>query len=1832
MAFEDEYPIVDLDIEGLPVVDLDVPAGKPRPKPKPKKKLPIQPIKPPALPPGVTLEGITSYLTGEETPEVKRRRQVVEATKAFEATQLPEPHKFVPKVKPLAKFRDLGAEEAQFEQTLRDAERRIAKEKMEATRQARTAPGFGTQLSNRFMRGYAGSLKSTLKGMTLLNPQAATDLTTKFLYQTPQEERAQWQGLLPVNEYDRSFTMRAAESIGSSVPYLMGGAAGSAAGLPGWMMSSVLGAASNAGSTYDDAIAKGADENTARYSAVIGALIGLGEGLGIGRMGIPEANTAAFATPLMKRMLGLGMHLGKEGIEEWAQEYGSQVLNNVNAKVIGGYDPKRAIQEGVWEAGSMGFLTGGILAGGMRGVTGLTNAMDPEYRAARREHMQAQLVDKAFRKFLGEEKVRDDFAKAHGMPARVPPPPGYTRGIPEGTTLKPTSMRPGWDMGLMSEEPIAPKKSFGEEMDEFVSSVDQQLLRDFPNEPQPSVGGQRPVFSTYSQAEVNAMTPEEYDWRLELATVGQDSSFAEAKMRRILIARGSDYDDARAAIKEALNSSTPLETLKVLAPDDQEFADLAETYFIGQDRIKLLDEHLAPFNELKRQQAMRAGPTEEELLEEEYASREREELERLKNQPLASEEEYPKGWGPEPNVYTEPPEGDPLAFDVMPALRAGQAPYLRMPKWALTAIRRESTRGFNVNIEGLDELIYMVSAAAPSKEHADIAVKALMDLAEQSKTEGVDTLSLVRNDADEEYVRGVIEHEVTHAATRMVPPTDEWINGHPLLDDVLNRTPYPGDMAGITVKDMKFPWLRDFGGLGAAHQPLAMEILSHYVQNRLDQLGMTEDEGRQFFKDYLNHIRSTRGQEAVDRFRNVTRVRQAVVEVIDESDREWQEWEIAGYAGPLDLSDIVPGDMVLASDDPTGEPQEVTEVVGDVVTTKTRAGSINTLKAKLRKAVNWINTAVGRRSIEENPPTPPTIPPDVPPPQTPKPPPPPPPPPPRGGPPQGPEEPRHPIFKEHISPEHNQLLTRTFLRMLREGGVEVNPIDAPFQQVYKALIDGKLMHIDIEEIMTNEGINIEEIADLMEMTASDAGKVLQSYSEIARFWNQIIDEWEISEGGERPRGGATGPKLPGEPKELLKLVPPSYRVRKALRGVRTTALGKSWWQRSGNATQKAMLTQLSTFMVNSMTAGGQLPIRIATQGLGAWMYQMGEGKGNFARRLHNANVDTLDAMRAGLEVLFAFNPRQIADIMTKRGGRRAGREFARYQAVVHQLERVFPDLHKKLFALSSGTETLKKGQRELSMAKALVTHVKHAKTREKFLLDMEKYETRLKQNVSGLGAIFNGVEMVYDFHLQPMQFAEYFLRRPMFVGQLTLELKRQGIDLQTVLARNALDLIPRETVERAVNRALEFTYAYMPGTDTGTNYAMEQFVENAAARAIEWTSRFGGPLNALIGEPFLKAAYNGAKFVYEYSPVGGILPFGRIMKNLSPEFKKTITDPVTKRKIVVNPTNQEDYDRLAKAMVGSLMYASIYFLKQAIGGDEWWQLDLGEKDEKGRKVYTDIRRYKPMSTMFQVVDLVERIRDGRMGDVSAPQAAVEILTGIRMFDNQMGGNIIESTADWFRNEDPQSAGLKAKEDVGKAMAVYITPLLNLRDCIAQFVEEENIKKDTRGEGIMGPIIDRIPFLRQRLPNLTSPVEPLPIKLSFNPMGAQFGYKEVPAEDFSGREWRRLGLYNRSFLERDPDPIINRAQNERFQEMVKDLGETFEGNPIYTRADDKGKAMLWETAIAGDKGLAAAAREMGAMANPDAAIKRALLQQSGMGRFMKAYTGFEEEVKKMFPEK
>jgi hypothetical protein len=722
--------------------------------------------------------------------------------------------------------------------------------------------------------------------------------------------------------------------------------------------------------------------------------------------------------------------------------------------------------------------------------------------------------------------------------------------------------------------------------------------------------------------------------------------------------------------------------------------------------------------------------------------------------------------------------------------------------------------------------------------------------------------------------------------------------------------------------------------------------------------------------------------------------------------------------------------------------------------------------------------------------------------------------------------------------------------------------------------------------------------------------------------------------------------LKNEPEKFSKYVAPKKQMDVILKYLNRSVLGRSLWSRYGGLVQKMVLTKLTTALVNTRTTLARAAVDVASEGLGAWMQSMAEGKGRFRERVTEANENAVDAMTATWEVARALNPGQLQALINKN----RGTAYQRQQEIINQVEKFFPDIHAKLFARPVSGETKEKidAEKYIFLAKSLLPRIKNASTRRDFNNQIRVLSKRLQFEKKLLGkATLRGPEIAYDTMLIPMQFAEFLFRRPKFIGRLRLELLDRGIELdevlrQTALSKDEMELIdpkdrmafkdiPEEAIRSSLNNALELTYAYDPSTDKEA-----PVIERAAGYFIKMMNA-AGP-GAILGEMFPRALYNGMKTLYEYSPApfmtaAPAIAFGYeskspIAKILRPRYDE---DPKTKTPYRTNPPTRYDWERLSKAMIGSLMlFVAWDMIRQGEMGDEWWQLgDKSKKTPDGRPVYIDVRKDKPFSEYFHIASLAERYRRGTIGDKQLGNELLEIYTGIRRTDASPDFiDTINAAGELFgATGATEGRKLAMIEAGGRTLAIPFTPILNIRDVWAGYSEEENRLKDTRGTWY-GPVQDRFPFWRRSLPDLTSPIEPSPMQISQDPdLLMSSGVQLTAGPNFAGQEWQRLGLNYKTFLERDPDPVINRAQNIYFEREISRLGKFLETLPFYIEGDDNAKKAIWEAYIDGDEGLASQASQFASLANPGEAMKRQA-QGKMPGRHQRKYLGLDKVLKQI----
>lgn len=222
------------------------------------------------------------------------------------------------------------------------------------------------------------------------------------------------------------------QGIGSMVPFIAAGAAGRAAGAPK-TATALFGALQNMQQATRDYDASGRSPDGRRQlTAAVAALIGSTEALGMGRIIEKFGGRQA----LTKRLL----EAGEEGI----QEYASQVLNDINAGYIGGYDPSRAQGLGILyspEALKSFGLGATIGVGAQLASAGAESrasaAAAPPMTGPRgftEFPKQTQITPKSELEATGRRLAREEYQAKSAKPAAPVPPTEQPAGQPGAPT------------------------------------------------------------------------------------------------------------------------------------------------------------------------------------------------------------------------------------------------------------------------------------------------------------------------------------------------------------------------------------------------------------------------------------------------------------------------------------------------------------------------------------------------------------------------------------------------------------------------------------------------------------------------------------------------------------------------------------------------------------------------------------------------------------------------------------------------------------------------------------------------------------------------------------------------------------------------------------------------------------------------------------------------------------------------------------------------------------------------------------------------------------------------------------------------------------------------------------------------------------------------------------------------------------------------------------------------------------------------------------------------------------------------------------------------------
>jgi len=406
------------------------------------------------------------------------------------------------------------------------------------------------------------------------------------------------------------------------------------------------------------------------------------------------------------------------------------------------------------------------------------------------------------------------------------------------------------------------------------------------------------------------------------------------------------------------------------------------------------------------------------------------------------------------------------------------------------------------------------------------------------------------------------------------------------------------------------------------------------------------------------------------------------------------------------------------------------------------------------------------------------------------------------------------------------------------------------------------------------------------------------------------------------------------------------------------------------------------------------------------------------------------------------------------------------------------------------------------------------------------------------------------------RFQEAAYRNGSFTTSIQRQLFDQGIDMIDVLKKGTVtENISQDMIAKAVDDALEFTYASQPKT------GLFQLANNFIVKS-----------GATIAIPFPRFMFKAIEMTYNYNATGAATALTRML--LQKSRGQQITDGM--------------YRQLAEGVAGGLPMISLGYLlrdpENGMAGSEWYMLQDGKGNE------FDARPYFPLTPYLLIGEVIHRYTDDR--PIPTKIDTQELLEGFTGANFRGSGAISKITEDLFKAIETGGDDLGFKysmatlgEYLGEAASGYLQPVyqlgdLELRGDMIQrkkdYNEDPDYKDGVDGffEGFsrpfekrLGRIAETYTDMMEDKPDMEDPRFADPQYRIMPFLKVMFGatFTRVPPKYVL--DLNRMGFKYRDFTTSTDTPSFNRYMNKEMGEMMnyemdeylKTLREEYKGD-------------------------------------------------------------------------
>jgi hypothetical protein len=300
------------------------------------------------------------------------------------------------------------------------------------------------------------------------------------------------------------------------------------------------------------------------------------------------------------------------------------------------------------------------------------------------------------------------------------------------------------------------------------------------------------------------------------------------------------------------------------------------------------------------------------------------------------------------------------------------------------------------------------------------------------------------------------------------------------------------------------------------------------------------------------------------------------------------------------------------------------------------------------------------------------------------------------------------------------------------------------------------------------------------------------------------------------------------------------------------------------------------------------------------------------------------------------------------------------------------------------------------------------------------------RDISIIGKVANTLNTAQDV----------FFRRAVFTASVETQMRRQGMDMYTMIADGKL--IPTAVLSRAVDDALKVSFSYMPKPGKA---GFEGSAEGAANFLIKGIEKL--PFSSLA-VAFPRFMANAMAFQYRYSPVGAL---GTVADYATAIRAGNAGDTVKATEFM-----RRGNLKTSQALLGTAALFSAYDYRINNLDSEWYNV----KNEDGTT--TDIRALFPLAPYFAVADYLARYNQGIPAKT---EEAFQAIVGIKMPAGSQNVILDQLISAASSDKDADAFAITAGKVVGDFIGRFTQPFVvkTFYDLYDLFNEEGSVARD-----------------------------------------------------------------------------------------------------------------------------------------------------------------------------